>query len=539
MFARFGLGICLCLGSTGVLWAEQVRIDSGLLAGESLDGPDSQIQVYRGIPYAAPPVEALRWKAPERPAAWSSVRDATAFGAQCPQSARPQARGEPPKMGEDCLSLNVWTRAHSGSDARRPVMVWIHGGGLSLGSADQQIPPMLSGGDKPRVLTDGMAFARRDIVLVTINYRLGALGFLAHRALSKESPRGVSGNYGFLDQVAALEWVQRNISAFGGDPDNVTIFGESAGATSVHALIASPLARGLFHRAISESAWITPDNSTYLSRSTPFQSSAEAMGHEWAAGIVGANAADNLHALRAAPAEQLLGTTIDTWFKPVMTVDGWFLPAIAEHTMTRGQHNQVPLMVGTNQDEGAMFMRGPRFAFKNLDQLRAGLKGFFAGAESINEVYPAQANTEIPATINQFITDVWFLRASRAMLRAAASSGAPTYQYHFTRRSPQMPAWGAHHGMEISYVFDNLGKQAPIVDKELAAAMIGYWAQFARSGNPNGGGRPDWLPWSNERGAYLELGDRIQPGYDLGKRRGDQLDLIIANAWSSDRVSSE
>jgi len=151
------------------------------------------------------------------------------------------------------------------------------------------------------------------------------------------------------------------------------------------------------------------------------------VGHEWAAGIVGANAADNLHALRAAPAEQLLGTT--TWFKPVMTVDGWFLPAIAEHTMTRGQHNQVPLMVGTNQDEGAMFMRGPRFAFKNLDQLRAGLKGFFAGAESINEVYPAQANTEIPATINQFITDVWFLRASRAMLRAAAGSGAPTYQF--------------------------------------------------------------------------------------------------------------
>ncbi len=227
--------------------ARPVRLDSGLIEGELLDAA-SGLRVFRGVPYAAPPVGDLRWRPPQRVAAWEAVRAAKEFGAICPQPPMLAAMtGETlPRSSEDCLYLNVWTTPPRPM-RRLPVMVWIHGGGLSLGWSQQAV-------------YDGAAFASRGVVLVSINYRLGPLGFLSLPELSRESEHGSSGNYGFLDQVAALEWVQRNVAAFGGDPRNVTIFGESAGGTSVHALLTTPRAEGLYHRAIAESPWITESN---------------------------------------------------------------------------------------------------------------------------------------------------------------------------------------------------------------------------------------------------------------------------------------
>ena len=307
--------LALSLGCLFVIAAQAsqkaFRIDTGLVTGEILDA-SSGLRVYRGIPFAEPPVGDLRWKLPRRAKAWEGVFEATEFSPTCIQRAPRNGRaGKPLEMSEDCLYLNVWTASVS-DKADRPVMVWIHGGGLSSGA-----------GHLPNY--DGAEFAKRGVVLVSINYRLGALGYLALPALSAESKRG-SGNYGFHDQIAALDWVRRNIAAFGGDADNVTIFGESAGATSVHALLASPQAKGLFHRAISESAWVTDTNVAFLDRPAPFVEAAEALGVEWAEKVVGPERVEDLAALRSAPVQEIASVA----FQPKITVDGWFMPERSE-----------------------------------------------------------------------------------------------------------------------------------------------------------------------------------------------------------------
>ena len=382
--------------------AAVVRIDSGKLQGEVLDA-DSGLTVYRGIPFAAAPVGELRWKAPQPPAKWSGVRDATEFGTICPQSpVLAMMTGTAlPETSEDCLFLNVWTTAGEG-DEPRPVMVWIHGGGLSLGWGNE-------------ATYEGSAFAGKGVVLVSINYRLGPLGYLAHPALSKESG-GESGNYGFLDQIAALQWVERNIAQFGGDPDNVTIFGESAGGTSVHALMASPKAAGLIHRAIAESPWITDTNIRPLGGANGMHASAEDVGVAWATALLGDGTKQTAKALRGIDPQTIITKTPAAGqpgaYEPHVTYGTAFMPESSEDRYTAGKQNDIPLIAGTNRNEGTMFMSfqplADRAAF--LEMLK-GVYGDEAG--EVAKLYPSSNADELKTQQDRFITDTWFLRGTR------------------------------------------------------------------------------------------------------------------------------
>ncbi|HEU0186025.1 MAG TPA: carboxylesterase family protein, partial [Blastocatellia bacterium] len=303
------VGLAFALSGTAFTTSDAVRVEGGQVSGSVVDG----VRSYKGIPFAAPPVGELRWKAPQPPAAWEGVREGADFGPDCPQPPYPQSSiyySEPREQSEDCLCLNVWTAARPGE--KRPVMVWIHGGALTRGSGATRA-------------YDGTALAKKGVVLVTINYRLGPLGYLAHPELTAESPDHSSGNYGALDQIAALKWVQKNIAAFGGDPDRVTIFGESAGSWSVNLLVASPLARGLFHRAIGQSGG-SFGPMAYLKDERNGRAPAEKIGEAFAK----AAGADPIGALRALPAEKIVEVFNNDpegkKFRTQPNVDGWALP---------------------------------------------------------------------------------------------------------------------------------------------------------------------------------------------------------------------
>ena len=493
-----------------------VDIDTGSLRGEILDEA-SGLRVYRGIPFAAAPEGDLRWKAPEAAAKWNGVREATEFGAICPQSpSLAMMTGESlPKSSEDCLYLNVWTTAGE-SDDPRPVMVWIHGGGLSLGWSNQ-------------AQYDGSAFAGKGVVLVSINYRLGPLGYLAHPALSKESG-GESGNYGFLDQIAALQWVNRNISRFGGDPDNVTIFGESAGGTSVHALMASPQASGLLHRAIAESPWVTDTNIRPLRGARGQLASAEDVGVAWGTAMLGDGAKQTAKALRALDADTIITRTAQGGalgsYEPHVTYGTAFMPESSEDRYTTGKQNDIPLIAGTNRNEGTMFM-----AFQPLTeraQFLETLKGAYGDqAEEVAKLYPSSNADELKVQHDRFLTDTWFLRGTRRMLLGMDKVSSHAFQYFFTRVNPENPAWGAHHAAELGYVFNTLvGENYDDTDEALAALMIDYWVQFAHTGDPNGGGRPAWPEFDGKKQAYLELGDEVKTGAALEREINDRLEAI-------------
>ena len=510
----------LLLGLVAGAGVTEVKIDSGMIAGEMLD-EHSGLTVYRGIPYVAPPVGELRWQPPKPVDSWEGVLEATEFGAICPQPGTLAAMSGSglPDASEDCLFLNVWTTASAGQSL--PVMVWIHGGGLNLGWSNQD-------------LYDGVEMASRGVVLVTINYRLGPLGFLALPELSAESADGVSGNYGFLDQVAALEWVQRNIGAFGGDASNVTIFGESAGGTSVHALLATPMTEGLLHRAISESAWVTETNVTFLDRPTPFADSAEGIGETWVSSLVGEEGDRDLAALRAIPADEMIEKAGET-FPPVIAVDGRFMPQPSEAIFLAGDQRDVPLIAGSNRDEGTMF--AGMLGFRDAASYEKGMEELWGEqASQILKLYPAADGDELKATLNRFLTDTWFLRGTRTMLRGMEEVDSPAYQYHFTRASLTIPGWGAHHAAELGYVFNNFSggfggateDRLEDADRRLGDAMIRYWVQFAKTGDPNVDGLPEWPQWKNGEEAYLELGDEIKVGHELGKMECDALDAIRA-----------
>ena len=512
--------VCLVLFATLALAGESAvadsatqataKIDSGQLEGEVLDA-ESGLRVFRGIPFAAPPVGDLRWRPPQPAKSWQGARDATQFGAICPQLPMLAAlTGEKfPATSEDCLYLNVWTRAKEGDSL--PVMVWIHGGGLSLGWSNQQ-------------LYEGSALARRGVVLVSINYRLGPLGFLAHPELSKESPKGASGNYGFLDQVAALEWVQRNIEAFGGDPSQVTIFGESAGGTSVHALMASPLAKGLFHRAIAESAWVTETNVAHQKEASPAVASAEELGVTWSKRLADDGAALSLARLRELDPATMVQKTGQDGFQPTITVDGWFMPASSEERFTAGQQHDVPFMAGTNADEGTMFLA--MLPIADRQTFLTQLKELYGDqASKVADLYPSSDPKELRDQLNHYYTDTWFLRGTRNMLIGMSKVSAPAYQYWFTRKNPALPAWGAHHGAELGYVFNTLeGEAYSERDHELATTMIDYWVQFAKTGDPNLEGLTPWPKFEAKSQAYLELGDEVTVGKALGAEVCDKLE---------------
>ncbi len=516
VIAAIHLAAAVAIAGTG---ETVVTTESGKVRGALLD-ESSGLAVYRGIPFAAPPVGDLRWRPPQPAAGWEGVRDATAFGAVCPQTPQlAMMMGEPlPETSEDCLYLNVWTTASSGDDLR-PVMVWIHGGGLNLGWSHQ-------------AGYDGAAFAKRGVVLVSVNYRLGPLGYLAHPALSKE--RGESGNYGFLDQLAALEWVERNIAAFGGDPGNVTIFGESAGGTSVHALLASPLASGLLHRAIAESPWITETNIRPLrNRADRGPASAEEVGTMWATSMLGDGVEQTAAALRALDATAIVTRTAqagapgaDGSYEPHLTWGTEFMPASSEDIFAHGKQNDVPLLAGTNLNEGTMFL-----AFMPLTErghfVDLARPAYGARAEEVTALYPSANLEELKTQVDRFVTDAWFLRGTRRMLIGHAKVASPAFQYHFTRVNPENPAWGAHHAAELGYVFNTLvGNNYDETDHALAQLIIDYWVAFARSGDPNGGDRPHWPPFEPDRQAYLELGDEVKVGAALYRDTNDRLEEI-------------
>jgi carboxylesterase type B len=503
---------------------DPVITHSGKVAGQAV-GDDGVVRVYRGIPYAAPPVGELRWRPPKPPRPWQGVLQATEFGAPCLQLGRPD---RPPMAGqsEDCLFLNVWTTAET-VDAGLPVMVWIHGGGLNNGTA--------------RI--DGEAFARSGVVLVAVSYRLNVFGFFAHPALSTDSEHGVSGNYGFLDQLAALRWVRDNIAAFGGDPANVTVFGESAGGTSVHVLLASPLSEGLFHRAISESAWITPSIFRPL-RSTEKATGAEAIGERVARLLLDGDVEDPPAELRSMPAEALRDALLasrgvlytDGPNEPPrstpfpVAVDGFVLPDDPVKVFRAGTQLDVPLIVGFNADEGALYVITQ--GFRSLEDYVAARRATFGPhAERLLELYPAADVDEMRLAVKEYVTDTWYAHGARIMMRGMARVPSKAFMYHFTRPSPVRPALGAHHAAEIPYVFGNLSDSYGEVDRELARTMHAYWVNFARTGDPNGEELPEWPAYDPETELVLELGEVIRPVSGLRKDRLDFWDGLFEELW--------
>ena len=469
-----------------------VALDTGAVRGVRV-GQASDVWAFKGIPFAAPPVGERRWQPPAPVAAWDGERAADTFGPRCMQSSRPSLGGGIPPLSEDCLYLNVWTAGTP--DEQRPVMVWIHGGALTAGAG--------SGSSY-----DGTALARRGVVLVTINYRLGPFGYLAHPQLTSESPHAASGNYGVLDQIAALEWVRRNIARFGGDPDRVTIFGESAGAWSVQTLLATPLAKGLFHRAIGASGGVLRSYG-----GTPELATAETEGEQFGATLLGTDDADvvTLAAMRATSAVDVMAAAgapegrIRT--RPV--VDGWVLPNTTRAIFEAGEQHSVPVLVGWNADEGSL-AAGRAPADVAAYHAWAG-ETFGDDAAAFLNVYPAEtAETARQAFLDAY-GDKNFGWEMREWARLTANVGQQAFLYHFSRVPPESDT-GVYHGAEIRYVFGNLyGPGArhdyTLLDGWVSDLMASFWVAFAATGDPNTPDTPPWLAYSPLRDELLDFGD--------------------------------
>ncbi len=467
-------------------------------------------RAFLGIPYAAPPVGPLRFAPPEPAAPWSAVRDTTAPGPLCPQPPNPFGVAAP-AVSEDCLTLNVY--APDPAPTAAPVMVWIHGGGFVWGA-----------GSEPTY--DGRVLASQGVVVVTFNYRLGALGFLAHPALAAENPdRPSSGNYGLLDQQRALAWVQENIAAFGGDPQNVTIFGESAGGASVCLHLVISRGRGLFGRAILQSGICSP--------ATP-RAAGEAQGLQLAAALGCDTAADVAGCLRAAPADAV-ATALPvppallfgqgTRFGPVE--DGLIIAGNPIVQLFTGQFEKVPVIIGANGDEGRLFILMAGGGLSEADY-RAMWDGLMPGkADQILAEYPVPPGGSVDDVAAEALGDGLFVCMAKLGAQVLAGASVPTYVYHFTRpvETAVFPDFGATHTAELKFVFgtEYLGVGLGPADLPLAAAMQGYWTRFARQGDPNSplGTGVAWPVYSNANGekAYLRLDSDIAVERDLEAER--------------------
>ena len=487
---------------------EPVALTYGQVSGVDLE---NGVTVYRGIPFAAPPVGDLRWKPPQPPTPWQGVRAADTFGPACVQ-------GRSALMSEDCLYLNVWTKAES-SDAGLPVMVWIHGGGWSSGASSVGT-------------YDGFGFADKGVVLVSVNYRMNAFGFMAHPALSAESDRGVSGNYGILDHVAALEWVRDNVGGFGGDPGNVTIFGESAGGASIYALLATPLAEGLFHRTISESTWITPTNVTHLTRHNGFSDSAEERGRQAIAAKLDelgrSDHDDLLTAMRAMTAEELMAMR----FSVSLAEDGWVIPEAPAEIFASGSHNVVPLLAGVNDGEGLMFVR-PNRTFGSLDEQRVQrLEEWGEHGAAMADHYLASTAGDLYTSEVDYNTDLWFARPNREILNANAEASPDTFMYVFTRNLRD-PSQRAPHAMELRYVFQTLPDDASATDVGLSDLISDYWVQFATTGDPNREGLPAWPAYTAGEQPHQILGAEVGQGSGFRRAELDAMDQYFSGTYDS------
>ncbi|MFT3726830.1 MAG: carboxylesterase family protein [Terricaulis sp.] len=454
------------------------------------------VRVFKGIPYAAPPIGPLRWRPPQPAAAWTGVRSAAEFGAPCiqPPAGAPNIySSDIGHASEDCLTLNIWTPA----DAHNaPVFVWIYGGSLAGGSGRE-------------MLYDGTRMAQQGVIVVTINYRLGVLGYFAHPLLSAESPDGVSGNYGLLDQIQALRWVHDNIGAFGGDAANVTIAGESAGGLSVMYLMAAPSARGLFAKAVAESAYmVSAQELKQTNHGTP---SAEATGERLAAALH----ATDLASLRALDAQQLTNVATATGFFPFLAIDGKVLPDQLVNVFDRGEQAHVPLLAGFNSGEirSLRFLTPPPPATANAYE--SAIRAHYGDlADSYLQLYPSNNLQESMWATTRDALYGW--TAERLAVKQTAA-GAPAYLYIFDHGYPAMDNVGLHafHASELPYVFGNTDRTPPLwpaippTDQEhaLRDAMVGYWTSFARTGRPVAAGQQDWPAYGSE-GYFVAFRDR-------------------------------
>ncbi len=467
----------------------QVKVEGGIVQGTVTE----DLTIFKGIPFAAPPVGDLRWKAPQPVEKWEGVKQTTEY------APAPWQGGNPPSgKSEDCLYLNVWTPAKS-ADEKIPVLVWIYGGGFSFGSTSEPVH-------------NGEHLARKGVVLVSIAYRVNQVGFLAHPELSAENPDNVSGNYGLLDMIAGLKWIQDNIAAFGGDPDKVTIFGESAGGIAVSMLCASPLAKGLFHGAISQSggSFGPTRPTTYPGENMKTLAQAEADGESYLklAGV------SSIAALRKLPADSLPGGWGMGSAWPI--VDGHVIPGDQYELYEAGKYNDTPILVGYNSDEGLSFTRT-----KDPNEFIAGVKERYGPfADDLVKAYPVGENT-VPKTARDLARDAAFGWQTWSWARLQAKTGeSKAYLYYFD----QHPDYsndslrfdhGSPHGVDVAYVFQHLNPADPETspsDLEISEAMATYWTNFAKYGDPNGEGVPEWPAFSDTNPEVMHFRQKPQIG---------------------------
>ena len=496
--------------------------DPVLVTGGEIQGVYSalnpSVMTFKGVPFAASPTDELRWRPPAPVEPWSGVRDTTTAGPICIQESRNDVA-----QSEDCLFLNIW--APDETPELRPVMVWIHGGGYTGGSGSTS-------------LYDGTSFASRDVVLVTINYRLNVFGFLAHPALSAESEHEASGNYGLMDMVASLEWVRDNIASFGGDPDRVTVFGESAGGGAVMSLMLMPQADGLFHRAIAQSNYINGWD-RQLRESVGDWTSAEAQGVQLAE-AVGASGETALPVMRAATATAVKaaaragsGDTFSrTGYVWAPNVDGWTIPADPLLMYETGQQHDVPLITGMNGNEGSLMALGERIV--NVDAFESHVRSVYPDiAETVLDHYQNTTTESVRAAIDRLVHDMFFAGPVLTQARTHTKVTSPVWLYHFTRVPPTDlgATMGSHHAAELVYVFGTMTpkqtspKEAPLglttegdwteTDRQLSEAMMQYWVRFAATGNPNRGELPQWTEFNESTNYHLVLGDKVEESTEL------------------------
>ena len=482
MISMQSLRAFLCLAAVSPVFAalnEPIRVEQGLLSG--IPGAKTEVRIFKGVPFAASPVGDLRWRAPKPAERWDGVRNADHFSATCVQRRPNNAAADQPPPNEDCLYLNIYTPAKSAAD-KLPVMVWIHGGSFTSGAGS---------------IYDGEDLARQGVVVVTVNYRLGVFGFFAHPELTRESAHKASGNYGVLDQVAALQWVQKNIAAFGGDTKRVTIFGESAGSWSINFLVATPLARGLFQRAIGESG----------AQFAPIQklAQAEQTGAKFATSV-GANALAELRAKSADDLQKAGGFSGPD-------IDGWLLPDEVYTIFAKGKQNDVPLLIGSNADEGTMFAPATAVAESVREQAR---RRYGPNTTAFLKLYPFQTDTEARTVQAEVIRDELFGWEMRTWARMQNKTGkSKVYLYFFSRVPPGATSarMGSYHSAEIAYVFrhtNDSNRPWEDVDHKVSEAMSSYWVNFAATGDPNGKGLPKWPAYRVSSDQAMGFGDKIE-----------------------------